>query len=130
MPSKIILIIALLWNAVAGAQSALTERSMSSPDNIEVIALGSDDNSSQFVIFVRDEVKAHKHVSHSESIYVIAGQATMRLGDKKFAIKPGDFVQVPQGVVHAVEVTSATPLQVLSVQAPKFDGSDRIWVSD
>jgi mannose-6-phosphate isomerase-like protein (cupin superfamily) len=63
-------------------------------------------------------------------VYVIDGEAEMRLGDKTVKIKNGDIIFIPKGTVHAVKVTSKRPLKVLSVQAPHSDGTDRVFVNE
>lgn len=118
----------LLVPALVQAQQSLTELSPQTNDNVEIIRLATDKHASQFLIFVRQAVKNHRHLSHSETIYVLEGRGQMQLGDRQFAIGPGDFIQVPEGVVHGVRVSSDQPLKVLSVQAPEFDGTDRVWV--
>ncbi|BFM12896.1 hypothetical protein R50072_30490 [Simiduia litorea] len=121
---------AWLLAMAAGAKENLLGLEPSGVTNIEVITLASDKHSSTFVIFIRDAVPNHIHQHHSESIYVLEGQGLMRLGDKTVAIGPGDFLHVPEGRVHGVQVTSETPLKVLSIQAPEFTGADRVLVKD
>jgi mannose-6-phosphate isomerase-like protein (cupin superfamily) len=120
---------ASLLAAPAGAENLLAlEPATNKP--VEVVTLASDANASQFLIFIHTGVPAHKHITHSESIYVLSGEGQMRLGDRQFAIGAGDFVQVPMGVAHGVSVSSPEPLKVLSIQAPEFHGADRVWVKD
>lgn len=95
-------------------------------DNIYPKKLYSDSLVTSTVIFIKNEVKAHKHVSHSEHVYVLEGEGEMTLRDKKFKIKKGDIVFIPKGTVHSLKVMSASPMKVLSVQAPMFDGKDRV----
>lgn len=118
----------LMLAAPVQAQQSLATMQPAAADNLEVVKLASDKHASQFLIFVRQAVKNHRHLTHSETIYILEGSGQMQLGDRRFAIGPGDFIQVPEGVVHGVTVTSATPLKALSVQAPEFDGTDRVWV--
>jgi quercetin dioxygenase-like cupin family protein len=100
-----------------------------SAGNLHVVPVSRDDLASAFVIFVRQRVPPHFHESHTELLYVLQGEARMTLGDKHLTLKPGVFVEIPRGTVHAVDVTSDTPLKVLSVQTPRFDGKDRHFVS-
>lgn len=96
--------------------------------NLHIDEISSSESSSEFVIFVRNEVKAHLHKEHTELIYVLEGEGLFHLDDTKQIIKPGDFIRVNKGVVHSVKVTSKTPLKVLSIQTPKFIGKDRFFV--
>lgn len=98
---------------------------------IKVTPLVSDENSSSFAILIKDKVAPHYHASHTETLLVIEGEAEMRLGDSTYQIKKGDFINIPPNTVHSVRVTSPEEwLKVISVQAPKFTGKDRVFVEE
>ena len=97
-------------------------------DNIHIKKLFSDINASNFLIFIKKEVKMHKHMTHSETIFVLEGTGVMQLGNEKINVKQGDLIFVPENTPHAVKVTSKLPLKVISNQAPEFDGKDRVYV--
>lgn len=90
--------------------------------------LFNDSLASSFCIIIKNEVKAHKHVKHSEHVIVQSGEGVMRLGEKEFTIKEGDVIFIPKGTVHAVIVKGKKPLKVLSIQTPYFDGNDRVMM--
>jgi mannose-6-phosphate isomerase-like protein (cupin superfamily) len=96
-------------------------------DNIYSRPLYSDSLSSSFVIFIKKEVKEHKHAEHTENIVVLDGAAVMKKDGVSFKINKGDMVFIPKNTWHYVKVTSKTPLKVLSIQSPNFDGKDRIF---
>lgn len=96
----------------------------------QVKKLHCDSLSCTFLIVIPDEVKAHYHANHTENIYVIEGEAIMKLGKNEFEINKGDLIIVPSGTVHSVINQGNKPLKVISIQSPFFDGSDRIMVSD
>ncbi len=96
----------------------------------KVVQLSDDEHCSSFFICIPEKVRKHKHEHHTEHVYVLEGEAEMILGDKKLKIKKGDFFIIPQGTPHAAVVTSSTPLKIISIQSPKFDGSDRVWVGE
>lgn len=97
-------------------------------ENIYVEKISEDSLQSSFVIWIKSGVPEHFHAEHSENIYVISGKATMTLADSTFTIRAGDHLTIPKGTPHSVtEVFGRKPLQVLSIQSPKFDGSDRIF---
>ena len=119
--------------AVSAAPNVTDLHRISPPEkleNIHVQPLATDKHSSQFLIFVKSNVKPHIHKLHSETIYVLEGEGVMRVGSREVAIKPGHFIQVPANTVHGLKVTSAKPLKALSVQAPEFFGKDRVFVDD
>lgn len=97
-------------------------------ENIYSKLIASDSLSSSFIIFIKKEVKKHKHVSHSEHVYILAGEGEMVLGDKIIKVKKGDIVFIPKNTAHSLKVTSKEPVKVLSVQSPYFDGKDRIFI--
>lgn len=95
-------------------------------ENVYSRPLYSDSLCSSFVIFIKKEVKLHKHLYHTEHVTVLEGEATMILGEKVFTVKKGDFIFIPKNTPHKVVTTSTTPLKVISIQAPYFDGTDRV----
>jgi mannose-6-phosphate isomerase-like protein (cupin superfamily) len=96
--------------------------------NILVKKLDSDSLVSNFLIWVKDEVKSHKHVHHSETVLVLEGEGIMNLGGSEFLIRKGDYIFIPADTPHAVKVTSKKSLKVLSIQAPEFKGDDRVFI--
>jgi mannose-6-phosphate isomerase-like protein (cupin superfamily) len=109
-------------------QSADTVKAPASYENIYSRPLYSDSLASSFVIFVKKEVKAHKHVSHTEHVYVLEGEGEMTLGEKKFKVKKGDAVFIPKNTSHSLKTTSSQPVKVISLQSPYFDGKDRVFI--
>lgn len=98
-------------------------------ENIKAKKLDSDPMASTFLIWVKNSVKEHYHAEHTEVVQVIEGEGTMTLGEESFSIKAGDYIFIPKGTHHSVQVTSDIPLKALSVQTPEFDGSDRVFVT-
>lgn len=122
-------ILLIISSFPAFSQTSLSEMQPSKDyDNILVEKLTTDERASCFVIWIKESVRPHKHEHHSENLYVIEGEAEMKLGEESILIKPGDYITIPQGTVHSVKVTSEVPLKVLSVQAPEFLGKDRVFV--
>jgi len=96
-------------------------------ENIHVQKLYSDELASSFVIWIKESVRLHQHAVHTEHVYILAGKATMRLGEETLEVRKGDVVMIPPGTPHAVEVKGKL-LKVLSVQSPEFKGKDRIFL--
>ncbi len=95
--------------------------------NVFVKPIHQDTAQSTFIIWVKNSVRPHYHAHHTEYIQVLSGAGKMTLDSNTFKIRKGDVILVTKGSVHSVITTSRSPLKVISVQAPKFDG-DRIWV--
>jgi quercetin dioxygenase-like cupin family protein len=53
------------------------------------------------------ETELHSHPTMYEVYFVLAGEATYRIGEAEFAVGPGDFFFVPPGIVHNQKVTAA-----------------------
>lgn len=128
---SLIFILSFVFGHTLYAQNSVnvdTIQVQDSYENVFVKKLNSDKNASTFLIFIKKEVKLHKHVTHSETIYVLEGKGVMLLGDKKMEVKKGDVLFIPENTPHSVQVTSTVPLKVLSIQAPEFDGTDRVYM--
>lgn len=123
----------LLITACCFGQSFQSLDTINAPANLENVyakPVYSDSLTSSFVIFIKKEVKAHKHVTHTEQVLVLDGTGEMTVGNKSLPVKKGDIIFIPKGTIHSLKVTSATPMKVLSVQAPFFDGKDRIMIEE
>jgi len=96
-------------------------------ENIYVRKLAEDSLQSTFIIWVKKDVKAHYHKEHTENIVILEGKAEMTFNGEKIIVKKGDYLNIPKGTHHSVDkILSRKPLKVLSIQAPNFDGKDRI----
>ena len=126
----------LLWRGAGGEvfsqnlQSLDTIKPPADYENIYFRQVYSDSLVSSFVIFVKKEVKAHKHVTHTEHVYILDGEGEMRIGENKIKVKKGDIIPIPKNTAHSLKVTSVFPMKVLSIQAPLFDGKDRVMVEE
>ena len=99
-------------------------------ENIWVKKISDDDEQTSFVIWVKENVRLHKHEHHSENIYVLGGKGEMQINDENFVIKKGDYFNIPKNTPHGLKVLSSSPVKVLSIQSPKFEGRDRIFLDE
>jgi mannose-6-phosphate isomerase-like protein (cupin superfamily) len=60
----------------------------------------------------------HIHLNEDETFYVLDGSPTFRLGDDRIVAGPGDFVNVPKGVVHCFRNVSDKPLRMIITFTP------------
>lgn len=125
-----ILVATLTFVATIHAERlALSEITMpTDTDNVYVHKIASDAYSSDFVIFIKKQVPLHKHLEHTETIYILEGRGMFQQGDSKMEVGPGDYLRIPENTPHAVTVLSEEPMKVLSVQAPEFFGKDRVFI--
>lgn len=126
------ILVLLLTSTVLSAQILTQNANSMTPKeaftNVKTIPLHTDENTSVFMIFVKQAVRKHLHQYHTEVITVLDGTGRMYLGGDYFDIKKGDHIVVPPNTAHAVITTSSKPLKVLSVQSPQFLGQDRIFL--
>lgn len=130
-PIRLVILMALAAPGALRAQEHLApDRLVCNPVDslLQVHPMYSDSLCSSFMICIPREVAPHYHRYHTEHVMVLEGTGTMLLADSMFSIAAGHSVVIPKGTVHSVTTTSATPLRVISVQSPYFDGSDRVFV--
>jgi mannose-6-phosphate isomerase-like protein (cupin superfamily) len=60
----------------------------------------------------------HIHRNEDETFYVLDGTPTFRLGDDVVVAGPGDFVNVPKGVVHNFRNLTDQPLRMILTFTP------------
>ncbi len=64
----------------------------------------------------------HIHHREDESFFVLEGEITFTLGDRKVVAKPGSFIQGPRGIPHAFKNESQAPARMMILVAPSgFD---------
>lgn len=134
MKTKFCLTIALLFSINSFAQQHMNLNAMIEPEvapgKTVVQSLFSDSLVTSTIIYISKEVRLHKHLSHSEHVLVLSGEGEMQLGTKTYRIKKDDLIFIPKGVPHSVKTVSSTPLKVISIQAPMFDGKDRVMLGE
>ena len=57
---------------------------------------------------------AHTHADADEVLYIVAGDATLKLGYRDQNIAPGWFAVVPRGMSHTVTKRGRNPVLILS----------------
>lgn len=95
-------------------------------ENIHIEKIYSDSLSTSFIIWIKKDVKPHKHLFHSENIIVLEGEGEFKIENDTYIIKQNSFITIPPNTIHSVKTISGIPLKVLSIQSPEFDGTDRI----
>lgn len=130
----LLILVLLLTTTILSAQILTQNANTINPKeeytNVKVIPLHSDENTSVFMIFVKQAVRKHVHQYHTEVITILDGTGRMYLGGDYFDVKKGDHIVVPPNTAHAVITTSSKPLKVISVQSPQFLGRDRIMIQE
>ncbi|MCI5055755.1 MAG: cupin domain-containing protein [Flavobacteriales bacterium] len=129
--NKIILMIGMLFMSVISMSQEIHNLIEYQPEepskNINVKKMYSDSLVTSFLIWVKESVRAHKHIEHTETLYVLEGEGKMIIGGSEVSIQPGDFFTIPKNTEHSLSVTSNEAVKVISVQTPVFNGKDRIF---
>ena len=60
----------------------------------------------------------HIHENEDETLYILEGECSVQLGEERFVARPGDFVFLPRGVVHAFRNDGASRLRLILTFVP------------
>jgi mannose-6-phosphate isomerase-like protein (cupin superfamily)/RimJ/RimL family protein N-acetyltransferase len=60
----------------------------------------------------------HLHRNHEETFYVLEGELTVRVGERRITAPAGSFVVIPRGVVHQPSNPGNGPTRVLLIFSP------------
>ncbi len=63
-------------------------------------------------------VPLHRHSGSSEYLFVLEGDAEMRVAGRVTPVRPGDGIQVPSGVEHGVTISGAIPFKAIQFYTP------------
>jgi quercetin dioxygenase-like cupin family protein len=96
-------------------------------ENIHVKKISSDSSSSTFAIWIKQKVKLHKHVYHTENVLIDEGFGEFQINDTIYKVTAGDLIIIPKNTWHGVIVNSKSTMKVISVQSPEYFGKDRIF---
>ena len=96
-------------------------------ENIHLKKISSDSSSSTFAIWIKQKVKLHKHVYHTENVLIDKGFGEFQINDSIYKVAAGDWIVIPKNTWHGVVVNSKSIMKVISVQSPEYFGKDRIF---
>jgi mannose-6-phosphate isomerase-like protein (cupin superfamily) len=71
-------------------------------------------------------VDLHTHADHTDSFYVIAGEAEFTVDGETMRAGPGGFVAAPAGTEHGFRNAGLGELVVLNIHAPHTGWIDRL----
>jgi mannose-6-phosphate isomerase-like protein (cupin superfamily) len=76
---------------------------------------------------IRAGLDSHRHLHHSETVWIIRGAGRLTIGDEKHKVSAGTIITIPAGTSHSFYSLGKTPAVAISVFSPAFDGKDRIY---
>jgi uncharacterized cupin superfamily protein len=64
----------------------------------------------------------HCHLGNDEAIYLLEGEATIRLGEREIAVRAGDYISLPAGTAqpHQMMNTSSAPVRYLCLSTMQW----------
>jgi Carboxypeptidase regulatory-like domain/Cupin domain len=92
----------------------LAEHSLSGKDAVKVFPIGCSGASLSRLIVLHDAIPSGANTDAEETLYLVAGEATLTLGGKEQSITPGWFAIVPRGTNYALGKKGKNPAILLS----------------
>ena len=96
-------------------------------DNLYIQKIDTDSLSTTFAIWIKLQVKMHKHLNHVENVYILEGTGEFTVSDSTYEVKKGDLIIIPKNTWHGVTISSKKPMKAISIQSPEFKGLDRVF---
>ena len=96
---------------------ALAEKSLGGREPVRMLSIGCSGVSTAQLIVVRDSIPTAAHPNRDEMLYVVAGEATLNLGQRAQAVTPGWLSVVPRGTPYALTRKGRNPVVLLSFVA-------------
>jgi mannose-6-phosphate isomerase-like protein (cupin superfamily) len=69
------------------------------------------------LVLIRETLTSHTHADADEMLYVVAGDATLKIADKDTQVSAGSFAIVPRGSAHSVTKRGRNAPIVLSIRS-------------
>ena len=113
--------------SVLNIDSLLSTNLLGDTQELRTDKVEGDSLSSVYLTQVRGEMKAHSHLHHKETVYLVRGAGRLTLGDKKYKIGAGEVITIPTGTPHSFYSMGKIPAVAISVFSPGFDGKDRVY---
>ena len=79
------------------------------------LACASGANST--LVQINEPVANHTHSDADEFVYVIAGEGTLRMGQREEPLGPAVFLMIPRGMSHTMSAGRKKPLVLMSIRA-------------
>jgi mannose-6-phosphate isomerase-like protein (cupin superfamily) len=111
------------------------EIAQSFPETAETLLLDTyltnEADASARVFRVYRETPPHYHAGCDEYLYVLSGRGTFWMGDSSNSgeFVPGDLLFFKRGTVHALPAILEGPVVFLSIDTPRRDPKDIIFVN-
>jgi hypothetical protein len=102
----------------------LAERSLGGRDAVRAVSIGCSGVSRTQLLIVRETHTSGIRPDEDEMLYLVAGEATLKLGDKDLPITPGWFSIIPRGTPRSVTRRGRNPAILLSTVSGQPCGAE------
>jgi mannose-6-phosphate isomerase-like protein (cupin superfamily) len=92
----------------------MAERSLSGRDPVRAFPIGCSGVSRTQLLVLRESSTTTAPADGDETLYLVAGEATLKMGQKEIAMSPGWLAIVPRNVAHTVTRRGRNPAILLS----------------
>lgn len=93
----------------------LAEAQLAGREPVKESPIGCSGATAARLIVARESLASHTHADADEMLYVVAGEAALKLGDKEQSVTSGWFSVVPRGTSHSVTRRGRNPVILLSI---------------
>jgi mannose-6-phosphate isomerase-like protein (cupin superfamily) len=99
-------------------------------ENLRVMRLGQNGRTTHLLVQIRDREPLHHHADSDSTIVMLRGEGTLHLEGQTLALRAGDSLHVPRGVVHAFANRGREPAAALVIYSPTPGPNDRVLADE
>lgn len=92
----------------------------------EVLSDEPDHKVKRITVHPGKRLSLQRHHRRAEHWFILGGEAVATVDERDVPLKKGDAVRIPQGGVHRIDNTGATPLTFIEIQTGEYFGEDDI----
>lgn len=135
MSPRLLLLVLLLCgcaprvNVVLGDRSVpvvafIADTPLAAGENIARRAIAHGEDSSLFLVRIRDREEPHVHMRYDLDVVLVEGHGTLWIAGEARPMRVGDLALVPRGAPHYFVNEGRGPAAALVVFSPRFAGPD------
>jgi quercetin dioxygenase-like cupin family protein len=106
----------------------LKRQPLAADENIRAIPLQKNERGAHVLVQIRDREPLHYHADSDITVFILRGRGRIQIADRTHAVRTGDVVHVPRGVVRAYINDGPEIGVALVVYSPAPGTEDRIIV--
>jgi len=83
-------------------------------DPLKESVLGCTADATTRLLQLRDPLATHTHADLDETLYIVAGEGEVHIGEETMPLSPGTLSVIPRGMSHSVARRGRNPLVMIS----------------